>query len=64
MTRSNRAPGPLGCKAAFEDDKMIQWFLDHGANSNTEIENGMTSNSRAVADAPMDIVKLLLESGG
>ena len=41
----------------------MRWLLDHGANPTTETNNGITPISRAVASAPFNMVKLLLERG-
>lgn len=46
------------------DAEMTSWFLEHGANPNTQCEVDCTPLSYAVRNAPLSIIELLLEHGG
>lgn len=43
---------------------MTGWLLEHGASPNTQCEVDCTPLSYAVRNAPLSIIKLLLEHGG
>ncbi|KAI4266573.1 MAG: hypothetical protein L6R35_006931 [Caloplaca aegaea] len=60
-------PSPLA--DTYDDEKMLRWFLDHGADPNAEkIINGgkmgETPLSKAMWCAPFTAIKLLLKYGG
>ncbi|RMZ86860.1 hypothetical protein DV736_g5911, partial [Chaetothyriales sp. CBS 134916] len=55
---------PAAITMAFDDRRMIEWFLSHGADPNAECEFGLTPLSVAVEVAPFDIVQLLVDHGG
>ena len=48
----------------LEDEKLMQWFLDHGADPNAESEMDSTPLSRAVRCAPFHIIVLFFDIGG
>jgi len=43
---------------------MTSWFLEHGANPNTQCEVDCTPLSYAVGNAPLSVIELLLNRGG
>ncbi|KAL9123454.1 MAG: hypothetical protein Q9217_007103 [Psora testacea] len=55
---------PARLADTFEDEKLMQWFLDHGADPNAESETGSTPLARAVQFAPFHIIALLFDVGG
>ena len=51
----------------FHDIEMTRWFLDHGADPNRESRGWAECNTPlgwAVANASLDIIKLLFDRGG
>ncbi|KAL8805565.1 MAG: hypothetical protein Q9223_005119 [Gallowayella weberi] len=66
-TESSWHPSPL--VDAYDDEEMLRWFLDHGADPNAEKvvdgdKMGETPLSRAMWRAPFATVKLLFDYGG
>lgn len=61
-------PTPLA--DTLNDETMVRWFLDHGADPNAEkigrygYPMGETPLSRSMWNAPFDTIKLLFERGG
>lgn len=54
----------LPSSEAINDEEMTRWLLDHGADPNRQSFVDITPLSCAVADAPIHIIKLLLDRGG
>lgn len=46
------------------DAEMTRWFLEHGANPNTQCEVDCTPLSYAVRNARLSVIELLLSHGG
>ena len=53
---------PLG--HVIENERLVTWLLDHGANPNAESRIHYTPLSMAVASASFDTIKLLFDRGG
>ncbi|KAL9103918.1 MAG: hypothetical protein Q9163_001066 [Psora crenata] len=55
-------PPPL--MLALNDEKLVMWFLSHGADPNAECGLDITPLSIAVLEAPFAIIRLLFHYGG
>lgn len=49
---------------AIEDEDMVTWLLDHGADPNRQCAIDLTPLSYAVERAPISIIELMLARGG
>jgi len=49
---------------AVTDAEMTSWFLEHGANPNTQCEIDCTPLSYAVRNARLSVIELMLNRGG
>ena len=49
---------------ALQDEELLRWLLDHGADPNAATHWDVTPLSWAVHKAPVPIIKLLFERGG
>ncbi|KAL8901461.1 MAG: hypothetical protein Q9207_005198 [Kuettlingeria erythrocarpa] len=66
-TEGTSRPSPLA--DTLDDEEMVRWFLEHGADPNAEriIEGGRmgeTPLSRAMWRAPLSTIQLLFDHGG
>lgn len=48
---------------AIEDDDMVTWLLDHGADPNRQSAIDLTPLSYAVERAPISVIELMLTRG-
>ncbi|PYH46585.1 ankyrin repeat domain-containing protein, partial [Aspergillus saccharolyticus JOP 1030-1] len=56
---------PSALVYTFEDKKLLEWFMKHGADPNKRCRiRDCTPLSYAVRDAPFEIIKLLFNKGG
>ncbi|KAL4783317.1 putative hspc200 [Aspergillus varians] len=54
---------PAVLSFAVQDEDMTFWLLDHGADPNQQCLIDLTPMSMAMRDAPISIIKLLLDRG-
>jgi ankyrin repeat protein len=57
-------PTPLHAAIQSKELKVVKWLLQHGADCNTQYNNGETPLFLAVAMPSLDIVRALVEEGG
>ena len=55
---------PAALADTFEDETMMQWFIEHEADPNAESGNDTTPLSYALKAASFHIIKLLFKYGG
>ncbi|KAI0177045.1 hypothetical protein BJ166DRAFT_506011 [Pestalotiopsis sp. NC0098] len=62
----SNASDPPALAYVLRDEELTRWFLDHGADPNTEAPWGLTPFLRAVNDftIPLSTIILLYEAGG
>jgi ankyrin repeat protein len=48
----------------LKSEKLVRWYLSHGADPNAQCRKGSTTMTAAVIEAPLPIIKLLVEHGG
>ncbi|KAL5340517.1 ankyrin repeat-containing domain protein [Aspergillus crustosus] len=60
-SRLNNHPGILGW--VVQDEEMLVWLIDHGANPNQPCQVDMTPTSIAVEEAPLSTLQLLFKRG-
>lgn len=49
---------------AIEDEDMVTWLLNHGADPNRQYVINLTPFSFAVESAPISVIRLILSHGG
>lgn len=49
---------------ALNNESIVRWFLDHGADPNGACLHGCTATTAAANASPLSVVKLLVDYGG
>jgi ankyrin repeat protein len=52
------------CSLVLDDQKLTQWFLEHGAEPNAECGIDCTPLSLAICSATFPVIKMLFDRGG